>query len=163
MARLLFALLLFTVIMIQAIVLPGLHLIGVLPDLVLVLLLAWSAMRGTGEGILWVFAAGLILDVLAMDRLGTNGLALLIAPLLAGPARRRFFHSGLIFPIALAVVATVVHAAVLLLLRSGTGTAIPIGAAFRLIFLQALLNSLLVPPLYLLVGWMDRWVVQSHA
>lgn len=163
MARISFACLLLLVILVQATVLPGLHLIGVLPDLVLVLLLVWCALRGIGEGVIWVFAAGLVLDVLAMDRLGTNGLALLAVALLAGQARRRFFHSGMIVPIVLAIVATVVHATVLLLLRSGEGMALPVGAAFRLIFLQALLNSLLVPPLYLLAGWMDRWVVQSHA
>ena len=163
MARLFFACVLVCVILIQATVLPGLHLIGVLPDLVLVLLLVWSAMRGIGEGVVWVFVAGLLLDVLAMDRLGTNGLALLVVAVLAGQARRRFFHSGMVFPIALAIVATVVHASVLLLLRGSEGMALSVGPAFRLIFLQALLNSLLVPPLYLLVGWMDRWVVQSHA
>jgi hypothetical protein len=40
---------------------------------------------------------------------------------------------------------------------------LPLAAALRLIVLQALLNSLLVPPLYLLAGWMDRKVVTAHA
>jgi hypothetical protein len=37
----------------------------------------------------------------------------------------------------------------------------PVASAFRLVFLQALLNSLLVPPIYLIAGWMDRWVMQT--
>lgn len=163
MARVFFALLLVSAALIQATILPNTRVLGVLPDLVLVLLLVWSAMRGVAEGAVWVFGTGLALDLLAMDRFGTNGLALLVVALLAGPARRRFFHSGLVVPIALTVVATVVHAVILLLLRSGTGAALPLSAAFRLIVLQALLNSLLVPPLYLLAGWMDRKVVPAHA
>lgn len=163
MARLLFALVLVSAALIQATILPNMQVIGVLPDLVLVLLLLWSALRGVAEGAIWVFGTGLLLDLLAMDRFGTNGLALFVVALLAGPARRRFFQSGLVFPIALTVVATIAHAIILLLMRSGTGAALPLTAAFRLIVLQALLNSLLVPPLYLLAGWMDRKVVPAHA
>lgn len=163
MARLLFALLLATVAFSQATILPSLQLLGVLPNMVLVLLLVWCALRGTAEGLLWVFGAGLLLDALALDPVGTNGLALLVVALLAGPARHRFFHSGLVFPIVLAMIATVVHAIALLLLRSGTGDGLPFASVFRLVVLQALLNSLLVPPIYLIAGMMDRWVMQADA
>ncbi len=156
MARVLFALLLFAAALLQAAVLPELRLLEVLPDLVLVLLLIWSALRGIGEGLAWVFGVGLVLDALAMDPLGTNGLALVVAALLAGPARRRFFHSGMVLPLALAVTATVGHALVLGGLRGSGG----LGAT---IALQALLNALLVPPLYLVAGWMDRWMVEATA
>ena len=156
MARVLFALILFAAALLQAAVLPELRLLEVLPDLVLVLLLIWSALRGIGEGLAWVFGVGLVLDALAMDPLGTNGLALVVAALLAGPARRRFFHSGMVLPLALAVTATVGHALVLGVLRGSGG----LGAT---IALQALLNALLVPPLYLVAGWMDRWMVEATA
>jgi rod shape-determining protein MreD len=162
MARLIFALLLAMAAFSQATILPSIHVIRVLPNVVLVLLLAWCAMRGTAEGLIWVFGAGLLIDVLALDPLGTNGLALLIVALLAGPSRRRFFHSGLVFPIVLVVVATFVHALVLLLIRSEGGGGLPIGSVFRLVTLQAMLNALLVPPIYLIAGLMDRWVVQAN-
>jgi rod shape-determining protein MreD len=161
MARLIFALLIAAAAFSQAAILPTFHMLGVLPNVVLVLLLVWCAMRGTAEGLLWVFGTGLLLDVLALDPLGTNGLALLIVVLLAGPVRRKFFHTSLVFPILLAMVATLVHALVLLLLRSSDGAGLPVASAFRLVFLQALLNSLLVPPIYLIAGWMDRWVMQT--
>ncbi|MGH2531902.1 MAG: rod shape-determining protein MreD [Thermomicrobiales bacterium] len=163
MARLLFALLLAAAAFSQATVLPALQLLGVLPNVVLVLLLVWCALRGTAEGLIWVFGTGLLLDALALDPFGTNGLALLVVALLAGPARRRFFHSGLVFPIVLALIATFVHAVVLLLIRSGTGDGLPVASVFRLVVLQALLNSLLVPPIYLIAGMMDRWVMQADA
>ncbi|MGH2558989.1 MAG: rod shape-determining protein MreD [Thermomicrobiales bacterium] len=163
MARLLFALLLATAAFSQATVMPALQLLGVLPNLVLVLLLVWCALRGTAEGLMWVFGAGLLLDALALDPFGTNGLSLLVVALLAGPARRRFFHSGLVFPIVLAMIATVIHAVVLLLIRGGTGDGLPVASVFRLVVLQALLNSLLVPPIYLIAGVMDRWVMQADA
>jgi rod shape-determining protein MreD len=161
MARILFALLLFSAAMIQAVTLPSLHVLGVLPDLVLVLILVWSALRGTAEGLIWAFAVGLLLDVLALDPLGTNGLALLVVVLMAGPARRRLLHSGMVFPMLLVVFATMLHAFVLLMLRSDTSAGIPVSAVIRISFLQGLLNAVLVPPIYVLLSGMNRWVGQD--
>jgi rod shape-determining protein MreD len=161
MARILFALLLFSAAMIQAVTLPSLHVLGVLPDLVLVLILVWSALRGTAEGLIWAFAVGILLDVLSLDPLGTNGLALLVVVLMAGPARRRLLHSGMVFPMLLVVFATMLHAFVLLMLRSDASAGIPVSAVIRISFLQGLLNAVLVPPIYVILSGMNRWVGQD--
>jgi rod shape-determining protein MreD len=163
MARTLFALLLLLSALVQATVLPSMDVIAVLPDVTLVLILVWSALRGVPEGLIWAFGFGLFLDVIALDPFGANGLALLGVVVLGGLARRRFFHSNLIVPIVVAIVATFVHAFVLLLIRSGEGTGLALDAVLRLVLLQALLNSILVTPLYLIAGTMDRRVVPSHA
>jgi rod shape-determining protein MreD len=163
MARIAFACLLIATALVQATLLPSLDVIEVLPDVTLVLLLVWSGLRGAAEGMLWAFGLGLFLDVLALDPLGANGLALLGVVLLGGVSRRRFFHSTLVFPLVLAVAATMVHALVLLLIRSGEGAGLPISTVFRLIFLQALLNAIFVPPLYVVAGWMERRMVTGRA
>jgi len=163
MARTLFALILVFAALVQATVLPSMNLIVVLPDVTLVLILVWSALRGVPEGLIWAFGLGLLLDVIALDPFGANGLALLGVVVLGGLARRRFFHSNLIVPIVVAVAATFVHAVVLLLIRSGGGAGLPLEAVMRVVFLQALLNSIFVPPLYLIAGMMDRRLVPSHA
>jgi rod shape-determining protein MreD len=163
MARTLFALLLVSAALFQATVLPSLNLLAILPDITLVLLLVWSAQRGVPEALLWAFGLGLLLDVLALDPFGANGLALLGVALLGGVARRRFFHSNLVVPIVVAVAATFVHAIVLLLIRSSEGSSLPLASVMRVVLLQALLNSIFVPPLYLISGMMDRWLVPSHA
>jgi rod shape-determining protein MreD len=162
MARIVFALLVVNVAFAQATLLPAAGLSEVLPNPVLVLLLLWAALRGVVEGMAWVFGVGLLLDALALNALGTAGLALLPVALLAGPARRRFFHSGMVLPLALVVVATLAHALLLSLLRSvgHPEVALAPGAVLRVGFLQALLNALLVPPLYLVASRMDRWVTE---
>jgi rod shape-determining protein MreD len=153
MARFVFGLILVLVVFVQATILPGVNPLIVAPNLVLVMLFIWSSMRGTREGLIWAFGAGLLLDGLSLDPLGTNGLALLLVVLLAGPARRRVFHSGMIIPVVLILLATLAHAAVLDVIR---GT-----PPDRWLALQALLHAVLVPPVYLFVGAMDRWVVQD--
>ncbi len=163
MVQLVFAILLIASALAQATVLPALGPIGILPNIVLVLLLIWSAWRGTREGLLWVFGIGIVLDLLALDALGTNGLALVVTALLAGPARRRFFHSGMVVPLLLTILATIVHGLVLMLLR-GYGSDGALNAStgiLRLIFLQALLNALLVPPVYVIASWTNRWAPEA--
>lgn len=163
MARTLFAVILVFAALVQATVLPSLNVIAVLPDVTLVLLLVWSALRGVPEGLFWAFGLGLFLDVVALDPFGANGLALLSVAVLGGLARRRFFHSNLIVPIVVAAVATFVHAVVLLLIRSSEGAGLPLAAVGQVVFLQALLNAIFVPPLYLIAGLMGRRMALSHA
>ena len=87
--------------------------------------------------------------MLALDALGTNPLALLPVALLAAASRKRLFQSKLLFPILLTVLATIAHAVILLLLRSGAVGDVPLATVFRLVVLQSLLNSIIVPPLAL--------------
>jgi rod shape-determining protein MreD len=157
MTRPIFGLLLVLAALLQTALLPRWQLLAVTPGLVVVLLLAWSAYRGIAEGLAWVFVAGFLLDILGLDRLGANALALLPVALLGGLARGRFFQSALVFPMVLAFVATFVYVGALLglrgLLGEGADAAQMLG---RVTFLQALINALLVPPVFGLVGWLQR-------
>lgn len=149
MARVLYALVMFAAAIFQATVIGRFSPIEIQPDITLVLLLVWCANTGTAEGLTWAFGLGILTDVLALDALGTNPLALLPVALLAAASRKRLFHSKLLFPILLTVAATLIHAVVLLLLRSGAVGDVPLATIFRLVFLQSLLNSIIVPPLAL--------------
>jgi rod shape-determining protein MreD len=157
MTRPVFGLLLIVAALLQTALLPRWQLLAVVPGLVVVLLFAWSAYRGLPEALLWAFAAGLLLDILGLDRLGTNALALLPVALLGGLSRGRFFQSGLIFPMILAMIATFAYVASLLALRglAGGGGAVE-QALGRITLLQALLNALLVPLVFGLVAWLQR-------
>ena len=157
MTRPIFGVLLIAAALLQTAFLPRWQLLAVTPGLVVVLLLGWSAYRGVGEALAWVFAAGFILDILGLDRLGANALALLPVALLGGFSRGRFFHSALVFPMALAMIATFLYVGSLLALRGILGEGgDPAQIMGRVTLLQALLNALLVPPIYGLLGWLQR-------
>ena len=157
MTRSLFAVFLFIAALLQSALLPRWQLLVVTPGLVVVLLLAWSAYRGIPEALAWVLAAGLVLDILALDRLGANALALLPVALLGGLSRGRFFHSALVFPMVLAMAATFLYVGTLLALRGLLGEGGDVSQMLgRVTVLQALLNALLVPPVYGFVGWLQR-------
>lgn len=148
MTRILFGLLLFATALIQATVLPRVNPTSLSPDLVLVMLFLWSASRGIRESLAWIFFTGILLDVLTLDPLGTNGLALVIVVLLSGPGRQRIFQFNVVVPVLLVFVATIVHGLVLYTLRGA-----PLGL---FIVLQACLHALLLPILYLISRFFSR-------
>jgi rod shape-determining protein MreD len=149
MARILFGLLLVVAALIQATILPRVNPVSVFPDLVLVFLFMWSASRSIRESLFWVFFAGILLDVLALDYFGTNALALVVVVVLAGLPRQRVLTSNLLIPMLLVVVATVLHGIALALLRGDS----PMG---WFIPLQALLHALLIPIIYLALRAIGR-------
>jgi rod shape-determining protein MreD len=149
--------------LLQATVFPEVSLVSVMPNFTLVIVLVWSAVRGVQEGLVWAFAIGVLLDTVALDPLGANALALLPAVLLGGMAGQRFFHSGLIVPILAAMVATLFHAVILLLVRSAGGDSLSFGAVGRIVALQSLLNMIIVPPIYLFASFAQRPPAMRHA
>lgn len=148
---------------VQAVVFPSVSSSAILPDFTLVIVLIWSAVRGTQEGLIWAFAIGILLDTLALDPLGSNALALLPAVLLGGMTSQRFFHSGLIIPALATIVATFFHTILLLLIRSSGGASLELAAVGRLIIYQGLLNVILVPPIYLFASMAQRPPAMRHA
>ena len=146
----------------QATVFPSSELISIYPDVTLVIILVWSAVRGVRDGLLWAFLAGILLDTLALDPLGANALALLPVVVLGAIAGRAFFQSNLIEPIVACILATFLHALVLLLVRSAGGTAISIAPLMRIIMLQTILNVMIVPPIYLIGSLAQRPVSSRH-
>ncbi len=140
MARLTFGMILFFMLFAQATIIPILNPLVVSPDFVLLMLFLLAAFRGTREGLAWLFVVGIVVDIVAMDPLGTNGLALLPAVMFAGPARERIFQANVLIPLAVVIVVTVAHGVALSLLR-GVMPDITI-------LLQALLHAVLVPFAY---------------
>ncbi len=117
MARLGFAIVIVVASFVQVALLPRINPLAIDPHLVLVMMVVWTATHGVGEGILWAAPVGVLLDVLTMETLGVNGLALLFAALLGGLARKRFFQSGILVPMVLALVVSVLSPLVVVALR----------------------------------------------
>ncbi|MDQ3540052.1 MAG: rod shape-determining protein MreD [Chloroflexota bacterium] len=156
MARILFGLLVVVAAVVQATILPRVNPLSVTPDLVLVLLFLWAIRHGVRESLLWIFFSGLFLDLLTLDPFGTNGLALVVIVLLASPARHRLFQSGIVVPILLIVVVTIIHGVVLTLLRGMPMGISALVHAAQQVALQAGMHAVLVPIVHLITRWMDR-------
>ena len=159
MSRTVFGALLVVFAFAQAAVLPEVLPIEIVPGPVLVLIFLWSSKRGVQEAAFWAFGIGLLLDLLGLDPLGANGLAMLGAVVLGGASRRQFFQSALVVPIVLAMAASLLYGLVLLGLRTTlSGVDLSPSSSLRVLVPQALLNGILVPLLYPIAGWLGRRV-----
>lgn len=147
MARLIFGFVLFSMVFAQATIIPAINPLAVAPDFVLLLLFVVTLYTSLREGLVWLFLAGIVTDVLAMDPLGANGLALLPAVVLVEPARLPVFRANLLIPIVLVLVATMIHGLIQSLVRG-------IMPDITLL-LQTLMHAVLFPFLYLILRWLD--------
>lgn len=158
LSRVLFAILLVLLALLQATFVPALGIFGVYPDFALVFLLIWSSARGAGEGLIWAFGLGLWLDLLTLDRLGTHAIALLAVAGMGGAVRGRLFRSGAILPVLAVIIATLAYDMLLIVIHLFQGDRVDVAGAMRLALLDSLLNALLVPIAYGLLLMFERWM-----
>jgi rod shape-determining protein MreD len=88
--------------LVQSSAAPLLRVAGVHPDLVVMAVVAWTLLRGPGEGLLWAVIGGLGLDLLSSGPLGAALIALVVTGLLASRGYGRVFGGYLILPLTLA-------------------------------------------------------------
>lgn len=158
MPRAIFAAWLGAAALLQATMLPMASFIGIKPNFVLVLVLLWSATREPREGLIWAFGAGLFLDLLTLSPLGGTAFGLLPVVVIGWLSRSRFFQSGLFFPLLMTLAATAAHDLTLAAIAPLLGGYDSLIGVVRLGILGALLNVLVVPPLYIVVQLLDKWL-----
>lgn len=94
---------------VQSTVAPALNVGGVKPSWVLLLVVAWSIVRGGVEGAVWGFVGGLALDVFSGGPWGVSALALTVVGLLAGLAEVNLSRGNLLFPTVMTMSASLLY------------------------------------------------------
>lgn len=161
--RLFFALLLIFIAIAQSTVLSPASVLGIAPNLVLVLVLLLSSRYGMREGIIWAFSAGILLDLLALDLLGSNAIAMIVVAIIGSLAKRPMLQSGLLLVMLMVLGGTVAHFLIASIIDSMAGTGYSFVVSLRLGLVTAFLNTLTVPILYGVVVLLDRLGVQRVA
>ena len=131
---------------------------GVKPNLVLIGVVLVTSLAGFLPGVTWAFVAGLTANLLVGDPLGSMPLALLIVATLVAGGARVFGRLIWIYPIAAALIGSIVYDVVTLVIKqlvSDTGNA---GMPFDLILAAAVLNAaitavLLYPARLIAMRW----------
>jgi rod shape-determining protein MreD len=98
----------------QAALVP--RLLGLTPNLLLLLTVCQALIAGPANAARWAFYAGLGLDLCADTALGTHALALLAAVLIAAPTLARFSRGNWLLPLVGIVLGSLAYHAVLALL-----------------------------------------------
>lgn len=133
----------------QAALIARVRFLGACPNLLLVIVVAWSLLRGVTTAIPLGFAAGLGFDLLAGLPLGTSSLGLMAVSFLGGLGANRVFSANLILPVLLTAVATSLYALVVLLTFQLRGLHVDwVNVGLRVVAPEMVLNAALALIVY---------------
>jgi len=136
---------------------PHLRVLDARPELVLVFVIIWAALRGVEEGVTWAFIGGLALDLCSAGPLGMYPLALVAAAYIAGQPWGQALGPSLVRLLLVAVASALVYQATVLIVMAWMGHPVEWGYAFaRVAGPSVALTVGLVPFVRVLLVWIDR-------
>ena len=135
---------------------PLVGVLGVSPDVVLVLVVSWALVRGSERGMVWGFLGGLSVDLLSGAPLGTHTLALVLVGFLAGLVRRMPFHSRLVLPLIVIIGATLTYDLVTALILRVAGWPLSLPLAITGVIVPSLITNAALMPL---TFWTVLWTI----
>lgn len=148
--------LLVVVAILQTTVVPQLTVWGASANLPLLVVVSWSLLRGSREGIIWGFIAGLVVDLLSGAPFGAATLSMIAVGFLAGLGHATVFRAHIALPLVVIFAATVVYGLLFLLIVRLSGR--PVGwldSLFHLILPSGLVNTVLMPIIFVLLRWLN--------
>lgn len=154
MRAMLLFLILGVALILQATVFDFLRILGVKPDLVMLVVILYGFIHGPREGAYVGFLGGLLVDFMSGHYIGLHALSKMAAGYLAGMGETRLYQENLLIASFIALVGTVVGQTVhyLLLLIVGIKIA-AFGALVQVIIPVAMYNVLITLLIY---GWFYR-------
>jgi rod shape-determining protein MreD len=149
--------LLTAVALIQTTLLSRVSVLGGQPNLMLLVVLIWTVVRGVDEGLIWAFVGGLLLDLLSGGPLAAMALALLVAAYLAGQSLVEGVGSQAVRMVILTVLWSLGYHLVLLFVLDWSGHAVDWGfSLLRVAGPSVVLNGMLAPFVLPLLAWLER-------
>ena len=143
--------------LLQVTVMPQIPLLGVRPDVVLLLLLAWVMVRGLREGVILAFIGGIALDLFSSLPLGSHALALLLTIVAVGLLAAPLHRGNVVFPVAGAFAATVLYNLLLLTFSQLLGEEVAwLASLGRIVLPLALIEAALIPLAYWVTDRLDQ-------
>ncbi len=142
----------FFLALLQAASIDQFKVLGVAPNLMLVLLVSWLVVRGLDDVLPMVAVAGITLGLVGLQTPGLVLLALLPIAALGFVRELHVIHSDLLLVLVLVAAATLSYEAILLLSVMATGGVLDISTAVtRALVPAAIVNMAIAPPVYVVM------------
>jgi rod shape-determining protein MreD len=148
--------------LIQSTWLGAIAVLGVIPDVSLVILVWLSYKNGIVEGPIAGFAAGFAEDCLSASPIGFHAFVKTFVAAIAGLLHGSFFIDRIFLPVALGAVATLLKALGAGILYLLFGAKIQTYGLFdRVLWIEAAYNGLIAPFVFLLLGTLKKILVKE--
>lgn len=142
-------------LVLQASLLPYFPILGIVPQLLFLVAIAWGLLHGVNEGLVWAFVGGLFVDLFSISPLGISAIAYMTAVPLIVWIGTLLPQNRYIIPMIQTALATFIAMMVNFLLLRLFG--LPLGWDFlEMVPPTAILHAALVLPIYWLMFRIDR-------
>ncbi len=129
---------------------------GVSADLPLLVVVSWGLLRGSREGLIWGFIAGVAVDLFSGAPFGAATFGLMAAGFLSGLGQSTVFRSQLFLPLIAMLLATIVYDILFMLVVWISGYPVSwLDSLFRLVLPSAVLNAVLTPVVFVIMRWLN--------
>lgn len=138
---------------------PYIKINNVHPDLVLVLVIGWTCLRGFGDGIIWALIGGLCLDLVSGAPFGLFTLALVVVTIIASLFHGRLFGSSIVLPLILTFPLSLLFNGLVLLALNLLGRPVAWNEALTVILVPAsIFNTVAMLIIFPLLYMLNRWL-----
>ncbi|MEA2086895.1 MAG: rod shape-determining protein MreD [Candidatus Caldatribacteriota bacterium] len=141
-------------LLIQLTLINSITILGLKPDLIMVVVVVFSLLKGEKEGTVSGFASGLLQDIFSAGLLGINALAKTVVGFTCGIVKEKIFHEHILFIIpVITFIASFMQSIIIFLLLRAFGTEYNLVWSLKQVALpEALYSSLLSPFIFLAIN-----------
>lgn len=141
-------------LLIQLTLVNSITILGVKPDLIMIVVVVFSLLKGGKEGTISGFASGLLQDIFSTGLLGINALAKTVIGFTCGIFKEKIFYEHILFLIpVITFVASFMQSILMFLLLRSFGIEYGLVWSIKQIALpEALYSSLLSPFIFLAIN-----------
>jgi rod shape-determining protein MreD len=159
----LFVPLLVIVALLQATIVPRVLVWGVHIDLPLVVVVSWSLLEGSREGLRWGFVAGLAVDLFSGAPFGAATLSMLAVGFLSGFGHATVFRARAILYLGTVFLATLIYDLLFLLVVWISGADVLwLESFWRILLPSAMLNTAVTPVVFVILYWLRNRFSQEE-
>jgi len=141
-------------LLIQLTLINSITILGLKPDLIMIVVVVFSLMKGEKEGTISGFASGLLQDIFSIGLLGINAFAKTVIGFTCGLLKEKVFHEHILFLIPIITfIASLIQSILIFLLLRAFGIEYSLAWSLKQVALpEALYSSLLSPFIFLAIN-----------
>ena len=143
--------------MLQTSALPSFSAGGIVPDLMLLVVVSWSVLRGFRAGLPLALGGGLLLDLLSGGPFGAATISLALSSLVTGLEQLNLFRDSLWLPLVASILATVLYNTGYLVMLMMCGRTVQwLPTVQQVILPEMALNVAVMYPVFWGMRWLHR-------
>ena len=141
-------------LVIQLTLINSVTILGIKPDLILIVIVVFSLLKGAKEGTISGFTSGLLQDIFSTGLLGINALAKTVIGFTCGILKEKIFYEHILFLIpVITFIASFMQSILIFLLLHAFGIEYNLAWSLKQVTLpEALYSSLLSPFIFLVIN-----------